>query len=241
MASARIAGIFVGVAASLFAIIALAAEGKAACDTADLACIERALLKQYPQVFSRKGATLTVRVPGQAEKKYTDEIEDDAKSPGYALLEYDPKDGIAVLDASYPTSPWTILLNTRSGQEVKVKSRPDRSPDRQRFAIAHFDLEFNDDSVLQVYRLDARRFAKEFDTDNPDNPIGWAPGDLKWSGNTKIAFTKSRRFTEAEQAKRPQRCQVEEPPSDCPAFAEQSATLTCKPGSQNTCAWTLGK
>ena len=166
-------------------------------------CMEERNISAHPELFERNGLELTVRTR-VGHKTYIDELDSEGqKAHRYLLINYYPEIDHVVLYAGYPESPWFIILNAASGVETKVKGHPMLSPDKKRFAISHVDLEFNDDSVLKVYRISGEALELEFDTTEQDSPLAWGPSGTRWATPTELVFTKTRLRQTDERAPKP--------------------------------------
>jgi hypothetical protein len=149
--------------------------------------LEQNLSKEYPARLRRNGAVLALKPVTGSIKLFKNVDSDSDTFRRYQLKKYFPAIEYALLETAFYEGGTYDLINMRNGQQTNVDGDVVLSPDQQRFAVAHADIEAGyAPNVLSVYFITSNGLIKEFDI----RPTEWGAEEIKWDSANSISFTK---------------------------------------------------
>lgn len=107
-----------------------------------------------------------------------------------------------LIEVSFYEGGAYMLIHDRTGDTTWVAGPPVISPSGDRFAVGSVDLVAEyDPTILQIYRVRAERFRKEFEVE----PADWGPSDLRWIAEDTLEFQQNVLGEELEYEQHPAR------------------------------------
>lgn len=155
--------------------------------------LEAALMRAHPKRFTRQDGTLRLHLADGQVREFVDVPVNDAEDNleqqvSYALIQYFPEVGYALVDASYWEGGTSYLVDVRTGDATDVGGEVALSPDKSRFAVTNVDIEAEfTDNILAVYRVTADGLVNEF----LESPEKWGASDVVWQGNDVVRFSRN--------------------------------------------------
>jgi hypothetical protein len=149
--------------------------------------LEQELRKKYPTRIRRIGSTLEIK-PSAAPLKVFKNIDSDSDDfRAYQFTKYFPEIDYGLLETTYYEGGTYDLVDMKTGKLTNIGGDPLLSPDQQRIAVAHADIEAGyAPNVLSVYLITPTGLIREFDI----RPSEWGAEDLKWESNSTISFNR---------------------------------------------------
>jgi hypothetical protein len=149
--------------------------------------LEQELRKKYPARVRRNGNILEIK-PSAAPAKIFKNIDSDSDDFRlYQFTKYFPEIDYGLLETTYYEGGTYDLINMKTGKLTNIGGDVLVSPDQQRIAVAHADIEAGyAPNVLSVYLITPTGLIKELDM----RPAEWGAEDLKWDSSTSISFNK---------------------------------------------------
>jgi hypothetical protein len=149
--------------------------------------LEQELRKKYPTRIRRNGSTLEIK-PSAAPVKVFKNIDSDSDDfRAYLFTKYFPEIDYGLLETTYYEGGTYDLVDMKTGKLTNIGGDALLSPDQQRIAVAHADIEAGyAPNVLSVYLITPTGLIKELDI----RPSGWGAEDLKWESNSTVSFNK---------------------------------------------------
>jgi hypothetical protein len=155
--------------------------------------LEAALMRAHPKLFARQDGTLKLHLADGQVRAFVDvpanEMEDNSEQQvSYALLQFFPEIGYALIDATYWEGGTYFLVDIKTGATTDVGGEVALSPDGRRFAVANVDIEAEfTDNMLAVYRVTGDGLVSEF----LESPEKWGASDVLWEGNDVVRFSRN--------------------------------------------------
>ena len=149
--------------------------------------LEQEIRKKYPNRVRRVGNTLEIKPSTGPAKvfKNIDSDSDDFRS--YQLIKYFADVDYSLLATTHYEGGTYELIDMKTGKLTNVGGDAVLSPDQQRIAVAHADIEAGyAPNVLSVYLITPSGLIKELDL----RPNDWGAEDLKWESNSSISFNR---------------------------------------------------
>ncbi|MFC0349150.1 hypothetical protein [Undibacterium danionis] len=149
--------------------------------------LEQEIRKKYPNRVRRVGNTLEIKPSAGPAKifKNIDSDSDDFRS--YQLIKYFADVDYSLLVTTYYEGGTYELIDMKTGKLTNVGGDAVLSPDQQRIAVAHADIEAGyAPNVLSVYLITPSGLIKELDL----RPNDWGAEDLNWESNSSISFNR---------------------------------------------------
>jgi hypothetical protein len=149
--------------------------------------LEQELRKKYPTLVRRNGNILEIK-PSTAPVKIFKNIDSDSDDfRVYQFTKYFPEIDYGLLETTYYEGGTYDLINMKTGKLTNIGGDALLSPDQQRVAVAHADIEAGyAPNVLSVYLITPTGLTKELDL----RPAEWGAEDLKWESNSTISFNR---------------------------------------------------
>lgn len=164
-------------------------------------CKEDRIIKQHPQLFSRKGSRLTIHLAKGKVQTYLDVPDPDSPTirgiPSYTLADYFSGIGYGLIYVDYGEQHHYLFVNLLSGQSFDIYGALTLSPDSKYVAVSDGNETFGGER-LAIYSVLPDRLVKEFDTDDAGFTHGleiinkklgvWIPHSIKWNSNSEFSF-----------------------------------------------------
>jgi hypothetical protein len=149
--------------------------------------LEQEIRKKYPTRVRRNGGILEIK-PSAAPAKVFKNIDSDSDDfRSYQLTKYFPEIDYGLLETTYYEGGTYELIDMKTGKLSNIGGDALPSPDQQRIAVAHADIEAGyAPNVLSVYLVTPNGLIKEFDM----RPTEWGAEDIKWDSSTSISFNR---------------------------------------------------
>ena len=149
---------------------------------------EKGLLQQYPKKFSRQGDRLILLPVKGKPQVYKDVSTENDDGITYALKNYLPATGQAIVEYIGCLGECThnLLIDMHSGNIKSAGNQQTLSPDKRRLAVWGGDYSFQF-HFLAIYRVTPRGLVTELNIE----PKEWWPENLVWETNERIRFDKT--------------------------------------------------
>jgi hypothetical protein len=149
--------------------------------------LEQEIRKKYPTRVRRNGSTLEIK-PLAAPAKVFKSIDSDSDDfRVYQFTKYFSEIDYGLIETTYYEGGTYDLTDMKNGKLTNIGGDALLSPDQQRIAVAHADIEAGyAPNVLSVYLITPTGLIKELDL----RPTEWGAEDIKWENNSSVSFSK---------------------------------------------------
>jgi hypothetical protein len=114
------------------------------------AASEKALLKKYPKLFSRKGGTIELKLEDGKKKTLKDNPEQGQEYRAHHLFDYLPKHKTALVQRFYIEGGDFVFVSLKDGAEIEIAQKPVWNQKRDLFVSVNEGEYENDKSGLQL-------------------------------------------------------------------------------------------
>ena len=160
--------------------------------------LESLVVQSHPNRFLRKSSSLQVKLLDGKVEHFDDKSNSDDVT-AYAAVRYFSDINYALIAVAFWEGGTYYLLNMTTGTKTEIGGDAVLSPDKRRIAVWMNDIEAEySPNVLAIYRISSGGLVAEF----MENPKDWGPGNVSWSDNRAVRFTKNYWGANGVQTKR---------------------------------------
>ena len=141
--------------------------------------------EKYAEFFTKDGGTTTVKIKKNKTVKFIDESYYRGESFIYNYMFFIPEIYSHLIDYSYSSGGYYILVNNETGITEDLWELPSISPDKNRFATANKDFWGDFPKTIQIFEIISGKYIKLF-----DQKLNWGPGNIRWLSNDSFVVDK---------------------------------------------------
>ena len=141
--------------------------------------------EKHAEFFTHDGVATTVKIKNNKTVKFVDESYYRGESFTHRYMFFIPEIDSHLIDYSYSSGGYYILVNNETGITEDLWEVPSISPNKNRFATANRDL-FGDSPIgIQVFEIISGKYIQLFEQE-----LNWGPDNIRWLSNDTFIVDK---------------------------------------------------